>query len=208
MTVKVERLTQSQRSARTRERLIEAAVESLYSYGYAATSTTLVAERAGVSRGAMLHQFPSKVDLMHATAKSTFVADLAAYRLALASKTSARDKLVTLLEVAWSRFSSPGGVAQTEIWLATRSDPELAAIILPLHDEMTANTQSAQAALFKGAGMTDTTVSDAFMTLNVSALRGLAIERALGTRDEVIDRAFALLRGYMIATIDAAGGKA
>ena len=43
-----------------RARLLEATVELLVERGYAGTSTTLVSERAGVSRGAQLHHFPTK----------------------------------------------------------------------------------------------------------------------------------------------------
>ena len=47
-----------------RARLLEATVELLVEKGYAGTSTTLVSERAGVSRGAQLHHFPTKQDLV------------------------------------------------------------------------------------------------------------------------------------------------
>ena len=63
------RRTHEERSATTRRKLIEAAIHCLRTYGYAATSTTLVAEIAHLSRGAMLHQFGTKVDLMLAVAK-------------------------------------------------------------------------------------------------------------------------------------------
>ena len=47
-----------------RARLLEATVECLVERGFAGTSTTLVSERAGVSRGAQLHHFPTKNDLV------------------------------------------------------------------------------------------------------------------------------------------------
>lgn len=203
MTSKVVRLTQSQRSARTREKLIRAAIDALHRFGYAATSTTIVAEMAGVSRGAMLHQFPSKVELMFAVAKSTFQDDLEAYRSALSVKSEGREKLMALFDTAWQRFRAPGGVAQTEIWMATRSDAELAALIVPLRERMTAETQVAQANLFASAGMTDAALSDAMMYVNVAAFRGLALERALGADEAVIERAIAQLRVFMAQTIEA-----
>ncbi|HWL49839.1 MAG TPA: helix-turn-helix domain-containing protein, partial [Acidimicrobiia bacterium] len=47
-----------------RRRLLEATVECLVELGWAGTTTTVVSERAGVSRGAQLHHFPSKQDLV------------------------------------------------------------------------------------------------------------------------------------------------
>ena len=55
---------QQDRSRVTRERLVEAAIECLAEMGYAATSTNAVCERAGLSRGAQLHHFPSKHELL------------------------------------------------------------------------------------------------------------------------------------------------
>ena len=47
-----------------RQRLLDATVECLVEHGWSGTSTTLVSERAGVSRGAQLHHFPTKNDLV------------------------------------------------------------------------------------------------------------------------------------------------
>lgn len=194
MSAVVQRLSQSQRSARTRERLIQAAIEALFRFGYAATSTTLVAEMAGVSRGAMVHQFSTKVTLMSAVASATYDADLRAYAAATANLPDPIDRACALFDAAWAQFSAPGGVAQTEIWMATRSDPELAAVVIPLHDEMSRQTRLGHANLLAAAGLRDRGISDAMMALNIAALRGLALERALGIEPEVLQRALQMLR--------------
>jgi AcrR family transcriptional regulator len=194
MTGAIIRLSQQERSARTRDKLIAAAIDALHRFGYAATSTTLVAELAGVSRGAMVHQFPTKVDLMTAVARSTYEADVVAYRAGLAEKTTEQDKVLALIDIAWRQFSGPGGVAQTEIWMATRSDAELAAAVIPLHDEITANTRDGHARLLRATGKHDREKSDAMMALNISALRGLALERALGASEVVLQRAVELMK--------------
>ena len=58
------RRTQGERSAETRARLLDATVESLIEAGYAHTTTTAVCARAGLSRGAQLHHFPTKSELV------------------------------------------------------------------------------------------------------------------------------------------------
>ena len=47
-----------------RQRLLDATVDCLVEHGWSGTSTTLVSQRAGVSRGAQLHHFPTKNDLV------------------------------------------------------------------------------------------------------------------------------------------------
>ncbi|MFE3702109.1 TetR/AcrR family transcriptional regulator, partial [Nocardia tengchongensis] len=58
------RRTQEQRSTETRTRLLDATIECLVEYGYAGTTTPRVAERAGVTRGAQVHHFGSKSELV------------------------------------------------------------------------------------------------------------------------------------------------
>lgn len=65
---KVERRSNAERSAETQERILEATLECLSERGYAATSTNEVVRRAGVSRGALVHHFSSKSDLVAAAA--------------------------------------------------------------------------------------------------------------------------------------------
>ena len=61
---RVPRGPNAERRAATRAKIMEATVRCLAEFGYAATSTPLVARLAKVSRGSLLHQFPTKIDLM------------------------------------------------------------------------------------------------------------------------------------------------
>ena len=58
------RRSQEQRSAETRERLIVAAIECIERVGYVEATTTLIAQQANVSRGALQHHFATKADLI------------------------------------------------------------------------------------------------------------------------------------------------
>jgi len=60
------RQTNEARSARTRGKVLDATIDCLLELGYANTTTTLISERAGVSRGAQLHHFPTKAELVAA----------------------------------------------------------------------------------------------------------------------------------------------
>ncbi len=54
---------QAKRSAATRAKLTRAARSLFARHGYAAVGTEQIARRAGVTRGALYHQFPTKEDL-------------------------------------------------------------------------------------------------------------------------------------------------
>ena len=54
------------RSLATRERVVRATIDEMFAVGYHAATTQAIAERAQVSRGALLHHFPTRADLMRA----------------------------------------------------------------------------------------------------------------------------------------------
>lgn len=72
-----ERIPQQERSRITREGLLRAAVDVLAEQGWAAATVATVAARAGVSRGAAQHHFPTRGALVTATLEQIF-ADLTA----------------------------------------------------------------------------------------------------------------------------------
>jgi AcrR family transcriptional regulator len=115
-----------------RARLLEATVELLVQRGYAGTSTTLVSERAGVSRGAQLHHFPTKQDLVVAAVQH--VTEVRGAELAAAAErlpTGAR-RTRAVLQMLGDHFTSPVFSAALELWVAARSDEALLAEVAPL----------------------------------------------------------------------------
>ncbi|MCF3124262.1 TetR/AcrR family transcriptional regulator [Streptomyces luteocolor] len=63
MNVGVERVTQAERRARTRDALLASATRGLSRYGYGNLVLEQVAREAGYTRGALYHQFKDKQDL-------------------------------------------------------------------------------------------------------------------------------------------------
>src|ERR1700745_269095 len=58
------RRTQAERSETTRKQLMDAAVKLIRKNGFGGLRTIEVADLAGVSRGALMHHFPSKHELV------------------------------------------------------------------------------------------------------------------------------------------------
>lgn len=74
---------QAQKSASTRLQIVEAALRCFVDLGYSGTTTTVIAEKAGLSRGAMLHHFPSKIDIVRAAVEHLHAKRLKAFRKAI-----------------------------------------------------------------------------------------------------------------------------
>jgi AcrR family transcriptional regulator len=108
-----------------RHRLLEATIDCLVDHGYAGTSTTRVVERAGVTRGAQVHHFPTKAALVAAAMRH-----LAAKRAELAFARlehirASADPVDGTLELLWDLHQGPVFRATVELWVAARTDPEL-----------------------------------------------------------------------------------
>ncbi|UDY23491.1 TetR/AcrR family transcriptional regulator [Nocardioides sp. Kera G14] len=130
------RVPQEERTRLMRARLLEAAVEVLVERGFANTTTTLVSERAGVSRGAQLHHFPTRNDLVFAAVEhvmTTRGAELAAAAEALPTGSS---RTRAVLQLFADHFTSPMFTAALELWVGARTDPSLLALVGPLEQQM------------------------------------------------------------------------
>ena len=119
-----------------RQRLLEATVECLVEHGWSGTSTTLVSQRAGVSRGAQLHHFPTKNDLVLAAV--AHLSEIRGAELAESSRGLPGGKRRTraVLEMFADHFTSPIFVAALELWVAARTDDALREGLLPLEQRV------------------------------------------------------------------------
>ncbi len=170
------RQTQEERSEGTRRRITNAAIEILYKDGYVAATTHSIAAVAGVSRGAMLHHFPSKDDLMLAVVRAAHERDSVYMREGLARIHDPLERYFALPQLAWEVMSGPSGIAVLEIMMSSRSNPALAERLAPLQSEIEIESQDRILQLMKDAGLRRDTVSKDSAHLVVAAIRGFSIE--------------------------------
>ena len=116
--------------------MLDATIECLVEYGYADTTTARVSERAGVSRGAQVHHFPSKADLV-----AEAVSHLAARRAEQLSAEAKRlphgpERITAALDLLWQANVGPMQEAALELWTAARTDPELRAKLVPVERDL------------------------------------------------------------------------
>jgi len=132
----VVRTPQADRTRAMRLRLLEATVELVVERGFSGTSTTLVSERAGVSRGAQLHHFPTKNDLVVAAVEHLTELRGAELAEALGAVPRGTGRTRAVLRVLGDHFSSPVFTAALELWVAARTDETLLAAVAPLEQRV------------------------------------------------------------------------
>ncbi|KPF81731.1 transcriptional regulator [alpha proteobacterium AAP38] len=187
------RRTQEERSTQTRLALIEATIATISATGYGGATTALIAERAGVTRGPLLHHFGTRAALMAEVVRHVFEREMHEYEQARRD-TGLGLNLHDWPKLLWAVLGKPSGLAVLEILQATSSDAELAAVVVPMQVEVERNALAAMQRAFGG----NEESALAVMRLMVWAVRGLSIaEKFLPNRrasDGAIDCLSALLR--------------
>ncbi|HEX4724849.1 MAG TPA: TetR/AcrR family transcriptional regulator [Pseudonocardiaceae bacterium] len=126
------RQRQADRSRETRRKLMEATVECLVERGWAGTTTVLVAERAGVSRGAQLHHFRTRGELVAAAVEYVGAQGVRAMLEQAAALPVTGNRTAAVVEFIIDFFVSPLFTAALELWVAARTDSELTDMVVGL----------------------------------------------------------------------------
>jgi AcrR family transcriptional regulator len=116
---------QQDRSRATRQRLLAAAVESLAEVGYAATTVSVVATRAGVSRGAAQHHFPTRADLFAAAVEYMTEVRLAEIRAQAGRLPSGPGRTEAIVGMLADVYTGPLFRAALHLWVAASTEEAL-----------------------------------------------------------------------------------
>lgn len=194
----------------TRSKILEAALKCILKHGYQGTTTLLVQEMAGVSRGSLLNQFPTKADLMVALSEAIIKERSQAFVDAYRSVHDYRVRFEMMLDIQWEQFKRPSGIARLEITVAAISDPELKKRFEPQNRAMDAELREQTWLAGIQVGIKDRAALDHVITWSQAALRGLAIDLLYPRAGCDTEAAFQLIKRMHMAAIDAliAAGKA
>ena len=163
---------------RSRQRILDAAIECLVDLGYSGTTTVAVQRRAGVTRGALLHHFPSRDELLVAA-----VAHLGEARfdvLVREVEEAARNgnRIDAAIDATWESFTGPLFIAATELWLAARTHAEFRAVLVQAERQLGKRFGAGYLEVFGDYGRHPRFPE--FLDLLLSSMRGAALVHNLG----------------------------
>jgi AcrR family transcriptional regulator len=155
---------------------MEAALACLVEHGYAATTTTVVAQRAGVSRGAQLHHFPTRADLVSAAVEHLFTDLTEQYRRAFAQVAPGGNRQAEGLELLWSMFTQQRFAAVVELYTAARTDRQLHAALRPVAERHRLNVRRMAHEYFPDAAKAGPAFDNTLAVLT-DAMHGMVVSR-------------------------------
>ena len=170
--------TQVERSAAMQRRLLDATVSALYEKGYGGTTTLEVQQRAGVSRGALLHHYASRAELMVAAMEHLTRERISEVLTIARANPPSSKRIEWAVGVLWSTFDGPMYTAALELWLAARNDAELLTALLPQERILGQAIRGMSADLF-GPQARESAAWDDTLELLLDAMRGAAARSVL-----------------------------
>jgi AcrR family transcriptional regulator len=169
------RRTQDERSAATIDTLCQATVALIAEVGYANITTTMIAERAEISRGAILHHFETRADLVK---RATGVMWAAVVEAAAAIRADHKAKGLTaenVIERAWTGLMTDAYVAVTiDMMSASRGDPDLRQHVESWMRRMFESYRETAREVFGASGLSARD-AETLMLVVTSCLRGLRV---------------------------------
>ncbi len=125
-----------EKSAAMRRRICEAATECFAARGYHRSSIKQVVDAAGVSLGALQHHFPSKDDLVEATATHLLGRSVKWFQRAKLNIAQDKNAFGDMIRQSWrEQFTTDEYAALLEILVAARTDEDLRARVAPRLDD-------------------------------------------------------------------------
>lgn len=168
------RLRQDEKSAETRRRLLDAAIECLVERGYANTTSSEIAERAGLSRGAQLYHFPTKEELLTRAVERLFDLLFADLREKVAAISDVEDRRGAAIDLLWQLAQGPLFRAWVELVLASRTDVYLLSSVRAVNDRFTDYVDKTFPEIFGVAG--ERAELQKIPLLVIFLLEGIALE--------------------------------
>lgn len=179
-----------------RQRLVTAAISCLCRVGYAATTVQLVMDEAGVSRGAMLHHFPTRVDLIIAVGEYAAASQNRYVRTRLGDFEAGMDRFLALTEATWEAICQPPALALMEIMVASRSDPALQERFPQVIEALETQQSTDVWTMASELGIEDRDAVQRMIRLHRAAMRGLAIEWTFSRDLDAANASMELLQWY------------
>ena len=180
-----EQRTQVERSRVTRLMIMEAAVQVLEEEGLSRATTLRIQERAGVTRGRLLHHFPSRSDLLVAAVQHLAEVRFASTRRST-SRLRGRARADAAIDGLWLTYEGPLFWAAMELWLGSRTDPSLRAALSPQEAKLGVVVDQLCDELF-GDDLAQRPGYTEFRDILITSMRGVAMTYAIQSRSKATD---------------------
>lgn len=171
------------RTLDVQRRILNAAVEVMLEFGYSGASTVRIQERAGVSRGRLLHHFPSRDALLIAAAQHLAQARIDELPRDHVWPTDPSERIDSIVDAMAATFRQGYFWAATELWIAARTHEDLREALLPGERDIWRGIRAAMDEFF-GPELNSHPGYEGLRDVLFTSLRGMALTTSFDPREE------------------------
>jgi AcrR family transcriptional regulator len=188
---------QAQKARETRGKILNAVISIIQEGGFGSASSSKIAERAGITWGAVQHHFGAKEDILQA------IMDLSHQKfIALTSDASIRqgsmaDRVDRFVDAMWLHYQSDLYFAAMEILLASRGMAQVQESIMGMRDSLLAMMRET----FPHSTIANDDMIEALIFTHC-VLTGLTIEGALEKTLQNLDRHKRRIKFILLSMLD------
>lgn len=195
------RRSQADRSAATRAKVIAAARDVLCAQGYSGATMHAIRDAAGLSLGAIQHQFSTKAKVMAAVAAEFSAYRTRVYAEAIRRGTTPRQSMENLIDANFQMIGLPEMAAVLEIHLARRNDPDLDREVGPSTRRFDRRVRLWAYKILHAAGIPEDEMHQGLQLLNNAVTRGLTVEYIRNPNASAIERSIQIWKTQMLDLI-------
>jgi AcrR family transcriptional regulator len=185
-TVVPARRSNAERSAATQYRLLDATIDCLIDRGWAGTSTTEIVRRAGVSRGAQVHHYPTKEDLVLAAVEHLLERRIREFQATFTDLPATQRTPAAAMRVLYDHCFRATFEPWLELAVAARTDPALHARVVEFEARFFETALATFRGLFPDAAA-DPAFARVALRLTFAVLDGLATGRLIDVPERELD---------------------
>lgn len=188
---------QAQKARETREKILNAVISIIQEGGFGSASSSKIAERAGVTWGAVQHHFGAKEDILRA------IMDLSHEKfIVLTSDQAIRqgsmaDRVDRFVDAMWQHYQSDLYFAAMEILLASRGMSQVQESIMGMRDSLLAMMRNT----FPHSTVSDDDIIEALIFTHC-VLTGLTIEGVLEKTLQNLERHKRRIKFILLSMLD------
>ena len=176
---------QQERTREVRRRILDAAVTVLVDEGYAQATTLRIQEQAGVTRGRLLHHFPSRAELLLAAAHHLATERMRETFVRTDWPVDPGARIDAAIDMIGSTYGQPFFWAATELWVAARCHEDLRAELLPAEQGIGAIVRSATDEFF-GPELAAHPLYPQVRDMLHTSMRGMALTTSFDPRPQTM----------------------
>lgn len=174
MTEMTEHLSRADRNKLTREKILEATTHCLVTYGWSMTTVGLIAEKSGISRGALQHYYRTREDVITAALEELWTVASRQTMDELREPPPGVGREQHVVDLLFDYYAGTVFKAALQVWTAAAADPELRALVVPLETKFARSAHQMAVELLHADDSDTRTHRLIQMTLDMARGLGLA----------------------------------